>query len=432
MNTNDKINQEFLTQYISVFADKLFQRAYENKTHLNGKDILGLSSIKQLNLFVIKAFFNEWQEEVKKLKSPLFDYKARDVRKSMIDFMNVLSQHISISQRDLKPYVERAVSETILLTKEPWTYLNEELKDKKASRVSSKFIKSHLKYIAVHKDLLVEFFTSVEEESVRVALQKAELFFDDLETDVEVGALLEELSQYLVIDHQELFVPSFHHPVKDIDDEPEDISTLENDHGSEELDTPTYSSDYFDSHEITEEDSKTEHEEQEVEEEAVLDHEGDTEYTEASIEESSVTTDMNWDQDEVETALESQKEEADEGEKLAHQEAADIAEKEVEEEQNLNQKFEEDHKTLAELHEETKIESVFDAISINHRYMFLQELFDGDNETFNTALKEVDACNTFDEAVETLVQNYAKEFFWDMNSDEVKELLKVVYRKFRA
>jgi hypothetical protein len=30
-----------------------------------------------------------------------------------------------------------------------------------------------------------------------------------------------------------------------------------------------------------------------------------------------------------------------------------------------------------------------------------------------------------------LVQNYAKEYFWDMNSDEVKELLKVIFRRFR-
>ena len=28
-------------------------------------------------------------------------------------------------------------------------------------------------------------------------------------------------------------------------------------------------------------------------------------------------------------------------------------------------------------------------------------------------------------------QNYSKEYFWDMNSDEVKEFLKVVFRYFR-
>ena len=106
-------------------------------------------------------------------------------------------------------------------------------------------------------------------------------------------------------------------------------------------------------------------------------------------------------------------------------------EREITTENSAAEKFEVDQKTLAELQEEQKIESVFEAISINHRYMFLQELFDGNNELFTTALKDIDVCSTFDEAVEALVQNYAKEFYWDMNSDEVKELLKVVYRKFR-
>ena len=85
MNTKDKINQDFLKQYSAVFSDKLLNQAYDNKQHLTGKDILNLSSIKQLNLFVIKSFFIEWQEEVKRLESPLFDYKSREVRRSMID-----------------------------------------------------------------------------------------------------------------------------------------------------------------------------------------------------------------------------------------------------------------------------------------------------------------------------------------------------------
>jgi hypothetical protein len=30
-----------------------------------------------------------------------------------------------------------------------------------------------------------------------------------------------------------------------------------------------------------------------------------------------------------------------------------------------------------------------------------------------------------------IVQSYAQDLSWDMNSEEVKELLKVVFRKFR-
>ena len=135
MSNNSKLNHDFLKQYSAVFADKLLQKAYQDKSHLTGKDILNLSSIKQLNLFVIKAFFTEWQEEVKKLESPLFDYQNRDVRKAMVNFMNILSQHIHISQKHLKPYIERALLETISLTFDPAGYLRDAFGDNKAVRL---------------------------------------------------------------------------------------------------------------------------------------------------------------------------------------------------------------------------------------------------------------------------------------------------------
>jgi hypothetical protein len=447
MNTKDKINQDFLTQYSAVFADKLFQTAYESKTHLTGKDILNLSSIKQLNLFVIKAFFTEWQSEVKKLESPLFDYSAREVRKSMIDFMNILSQHIFIAKQDLKPYVDRALSETILLTRDPLAFLEEELSEKKSNRVTSKLIKSQLKYIVFHKDLLLDFFTSVEGESVREALAKAEIYFDDLETDVFLDELIQDLSAYLVLDKEELLVPSFHQ-VQERLEEPieEEAIEMQEEERLQREELAATSSDYFGEHIQTEadehEDVEEDVEDQEYDSSSESHgfdaadelHEEDPEYVEDEVDaEEEVDADEELDEmDEFTEAEDPNVGISNEEDEYAHEEVSSLAQKEVEEEHSVNQKFEEEHKTLAELHEDKKIESVFEAISINHRYMFLQELFDGDNEVFNEALKSVDDCGTFDEAVEMLVQNYAKDFFWDMNSDEVKELLKVVYRKFRA
>lgn len=420
MNKNDKINQDFLTQYSSVFTEKLLKEAYDNKTHLSGKDILNLSSIKQLNLFVIKSFFTEWQEEVKKLESPLFDYKNREVRKSMIDFMNVLSQHISIQQSDLRPYVEKALFQSILLASDTFSYLTEDLSAQKASRVTTKFIKGQLKYLVLHKDLLLDFFTSVEGESVREALQKAELYFDDEDTSVTLDQLIEDLSKYLVVDRTDLFIPSFQ-PEPSVF---EQTAEEENDEMTPEIEgeeLSASSSDYF-GQEIDTRDETSDTDVEETSEEEL-----DSEDTLDKEEEQEVVDSL---QTEATELPEEEESEPEEDEELS-EETKDVEEEDPEQENTVMEKFEVDQKTLAELHEDQKIESVFEAISINHRYMFLQELFDGDNELFTTALKDVDACKTFDEAVEMLVQNYAKDFFWDMNSDEVKELLKVVYRKFR-
>jgi hypothetical protein len=413
MNTSDKINQDFLKQYSAVFAEKLLNAAYENKAHLNGKDILSLSDIKQLNLFVIKSFFNEWQEEVKKLESPLFDYSSREVRKSMIGFMNTLSQHISIKQEHLKPYLERALHDTILLASNIPLYLQEELTEKKSARVTAKFIKSQLKYIVAHKEQLLEFFTSVEGESVREALNKSELYFEDFNASEEEEALISQLSGYLVLEKTDLYIPSFQPDNTQLQDE-ENVEESIEEKEDPATDLITGSSDYFDQ-EVTESSSLDVEEQPEREESpSAAQEELDV------LEEESVAEEQSgFDNDAIAVAEE-------------HTETEVDGESEASTEEIVADNFTVDQKTLAELHEEKKIESVFEAISINHRYMFLQELFDGDNELFTTALKEVDACDSFDEAVEKLVQNYAKDFFWDMNSDEVKELLKVVYRKFRG
>lgn len=426
MNTNNKINQEFLKHYSSVFADKLLKSAYETKQHLTGKDILNLSSIKQLNLFVIKAFFNQWQEEVKRLESPLFDYTSKEVRRSMIDFMNTLSQHISIEQVHLKPYVEQALRETLQLASNVHDYLAEEFADKKSTRVNAKFIKSQLKYIVLHKELLQEFFASVEGETVREALNKSTLFFEDIDSSETEDELISLLSQYLVLERGDLFIPSFQASEPIATQEEEQEETYEEIEESSSNLTAA-SSDYFGAvaqeeatevpaEEDEEEESITEDDTDEESEEEVAEHQVENEYEAPE----STYENKQFGNDEI-----AEQEEADELEGEENLE-------ELDEEKTVAAKYEVDQKTLAELHEEQKIESVFEAISINHRYMFLQELFDGDNELFTSAMKDVDACTTFDEAVEMLVQNYAKDFFWDMNSDEVKELLKVVYRKFRS
>jgi hypothetical protein len=107
-------------------------------------------------------------------------------------------------------------------------------------------------------------------------------------------------------------------------------------------------------------------------------------------------------------------------------------EEEDEKDDILNDKFDDPLAvpTIAESHE-GQADSMVAAISVNHRYMFINELFDGEADLFTQAIGKVETCTSFDESVEILVRNYAKEFHWDMNSDEVKELLKIIFRRFR-
>ena len=100
--------------------------------------------------------------------------------------------------------------------------------------------------------------------------------------------------------------------------------------------------------------------------------------------------------------------------------------------ETINEQFEKNEETLAEHHESSrKGDSILELISLNHRYMFIKELFLNDKNQFEQALAELEDFDSFDSSVEFLVQSYAKHNEWNMQSDEVKEFLKVLFRRHR-
>ena len=71
-----------------------------------------------------------------------------------------------------------------------------------------------------------------------------------------------------------------------------------------------------------------------------------------------------------------------------------------------------------------------ESVGINQRFMFTRELFQGNSDLMKHALKSIDQCDSFVEAVELINQRYVGELDWDKNSDEVNEFLQLVFRKF--
>jgi hypothetical protein len=71
-----------------------------------------------------------------------------------------------------------------------------------------------------------------------------------------------------------------------------------------------------------------------------------------------------------------------------------------------------------------------ESVGINQRFMFTRELFQGNADLMKHALKSIDQCDSFVEAVDLINQRYVGELEWDKNSDEVNEFLQLVFRKF--
>ena len=99
--------------------------------------------------------------------------------------------------------------------------------------------------------------------------------------------------------------------------------------------------------------------------------------------------------------------------------------------ETINEQFQSETKTIADTHQEERITSILSNISINHQYMFVKELFGDSDEKFKSTITKIEHLENFDAAVEHLIRNDAKEHQWDMNAEIVKELLKIIFRKFR-
>lgn len=97
----------------------------------------------------------------------------------------------------------------------------------------------------------------------------------------------------------------------------------------------------------------------------------------------------------------------------------------------LNDRFSTQQKeSLAEVLQKRKIENIKSHISINQRFMFINELFNGDADIYNDALEKVDNCQSMNEALDYLQKNFVQQYQWDMESEEVAEFMDVLSKKY--
>ncbi len=87
--------------------------------------------------------------------------------------------------------------------------------------------------------------------------------------------------------------------------------------------------------------------------------------------------------------------------------------------------------TLAEMHSRKKIDSIRQNISINQKFMFIKELFNGNAEDFNKVIDSIESFNTYDMALRYLNDKYVIQNKWDMESEEVAEFLEIVIKRFQ-
>jgi hypothetical protein len=74
----------------------------------------------------------------------------------------------------------------------------------------------------------------------------------------------------------------------------------------------------------------------------------------------------------------------------------------------------------------TPVASLPRAIGINDRFRFIKELFGGDSDLYNDAIKKLDTIGSLVSAISYIESNFS----WDKNSDSVKQLISLIRRRY--
>lgn len=408
--TGNKINQKATESYSKSFSSKILENSFPSSNAISGQQILDITPVKQVNFFILKIIFLQWQEETKKFQSPFFDYTKPEVKDALKDLVNTLSKNILIKKDSFKSLLETAVLETLTLMYQPSDFfINEFSNLPNVSRIQG--FKGLSKYIKLRKGIYDQIIEKLDNDGNQVI------------TDDEVKTLVQ-------------FIMSQYSDEEDLNAQVSGFSSV-------------LELDIFETEEVVEEKEEAPSEEISIEEEVSIEIEDEPEEEEMGsiiIEEDeleSINQDIS-DQDDG-ILIETEEQETIQEENIDEEytpilEEADSPSRDTtinetfsEETPTINEKFENESQSssIVEVHETEKISEIQKSINVNQRYMFLNDLFGGESKEYEQALIKVENSASFDDSVELLVQNYSKKYEWDMNSDEVKELLKVIFKRFR-
>lgn len=335
METN--INYQYIYQYSQSFAQKVSDRFFNGKPTIDGREMLNLTPLAQINLFIIKIIFQQWKDEMSRLKSPYFNYQAPEVRKVMREFMNVLSRNISVDKENFTPLLSKAVQDALLLIFSPYDFYRQEFSRK--PKINRNELKEVAKYIKINNHLMDAFIERINTNNQEAINQEEGMqILDNILSNT--SALPEDFEPFRL-------------QLSEV--EPLDADKL---------------------------------------------------YQQIEIDKAAGTS--------TETPL-------SQSEKVEKEEAP----------ATLNDRFTSQQKaSLAEVLQKRKIENIKSHISINQRFMFINELFGGDINIYNNALEKVDNCESMSEALDYLQQNFVQQQQWDMESEEVAEFMDVLAKKY--
>ncbi|OWP62135.1 hypothetical protein CDA63_15915 [Hymenobacter amundsenii] len=358
---------------------------------LDGPAVLRFTPIRQVNLFVVQALLGKWTAEMAQLRSAYFDFEDADVRQALTQFMNVLSRRIKLSRPTYEPLLAQAITDTLAGALDPTATLTGKLLGEATVRTPAQ-LREGLRYLDTNKALFESFVDALpaDQEQTRDYLLSRFRQHQEAATVEPVAALVGQFDELLALSEDDLresgpaaaaAAPALAQaPTPPPAPQPAPAPPAEAPQPVAQP-TPTAPAEAPHPAPVT------------VAKQA-------PEPAAATAPAASVPLYAKLKAEHAGTPSLS--------ETLRPDRAATLGDK------------------------APQVESLREAISINQRFSFINELFAGENMQYHAAIQHLDALPDADTAKRYVTENLAAEQQWVRKDEHVSKLLKLIDRKFSA
>ena len=397
---NNKDNATFREQYGRRLATQLCDQHFGARptATLDGPAVLRFTPIRQVNLFVVQQLLAQWTQEMARLRSPYFDFEAEDVRQSLTQFMNVLSRRIKLARPTFEPLLARAITDTLAIPLDPATTFEQKLLGTQATATPEQ-LRDALRYLDVDKVFYQDFLESLPAGTAQpqeALLKRFALYQEaNYKHHEPLAKLVEEFNVLLPLTEDELqgTVPTAAAPPVVAAPVPSAPSPTPAPPAPPVVPQPVPQA------------------------AAVVAHAPETApvarpqvAVPAAVSVAAVPISSN-----TETAAIPLYEKLKAGQPAT----APLSE---------TLRPERAASTLAD--QAPKVETLREAISINQRFSFINELFSGENMEYHAAIQHLDTLPDADTAKSYVTQDLAGKHDWSRKDEHVAKLLKLIDRKF--
>ncbi|UPL49556.1 hypothetical protein [Hymenobacter sublimis] len=175
---------------------------------LDGPAVLRFTPIRQVNLFVVQQLLGKWTAEMTKLRSPYFDFEDADVRQALTQFMNILSRRIKLSRPVFEPLLAQAITDTLGGALAPTEMFTHKLLGE-ATTCTPEQLREGLRYLDLNKPVFESFLATLpaqQEQERDYLVSRFRLHEETCAAELQpLASVLESFNVLLPLSEKELY-----------------------------------------------------------------------------------------------------------------------------------------------------------------------------------------------------------------------------------